>query len=172
MSDAAGSRALVIDDTAVEAGQDRDQGRPPWSLCHVPNGRGCGAEDAIRGDPAADRAVTAAARSCVGVRRRFVMRCSGKSQERCALIATNPIHLLCRGAPWLMVRGSWADPGQRTLTTTPRSLGMRSGCRFIWGMSVYRIETMLQLSAIAPLKRTASFPITRATIAPSDIWRR
>ncbi len=57
------------------------------------------------------------------------MRCSGKSQERCALIATNPIHLPFRGAPWLMVRGSWADPGQKTLSTTQKLRNLWSGRR-------------------------------------------
>ena len=35
---AEGGGALVIDDATGEAGQDWRQGRPPWSLCHVPIG--------------------------------------------------------------------------------------------------------------------------------------
>ncbi len=38
-----------------EAGQDRGQGRPPWSIRHVPTGRGCGAEGTISENPEPDR---------------------------------------------------------------------------------------------------------------------
>ena len=38
---AEGGGALVADDTKGEFGEDRDQGRSPWPLCHFPIGRGC-----------------------------------------------------------------------------------------------------------------------------------
>ena len=44
---AEGGRALVIDHAAGEAGQDRRQGCPPWSLCHVSIGRGGGVAGAV-----------------------------------------------------------------------------------------------------------------------------
>ena len=40
--------ALVADDTEREAGEDWRQGRSPWSLCHIPIGRGCGATKLVR----------------------------------------------------------------------------------------------------------------------------
>ena len=52
---AEGDRALVIDDAAGEAGQDRRQGREPRPLCHVPTGRGGGAEGTVPGYPEPDR---------------------------------------------------------------------------------------------------------------------
>ena len=48
---AEGGRALVLDHTQGEAGQDRCQGRQPWPLCHLPIGRGCGAEGAVPKNP-------------------------------------------------------------------------------------------------------------------------
>ena len=50
-----GGRALVADDAAREAGQDRRQGRAPRPLRGVPAGRGGGAAGAVRRDPAPDR---------------------------------------------------------------------------------------------------------------------
>ncbi len=44
---AEGGGALVADDATREAGEDRCQGRPPWSLCHFPIGGGCRAEKLV-----------------------------------------------------------------------------------------------------------------------------
>ena len=54
-SHAEGIGALVADHAAGEAGQDWSQGCPPWSLCHVPIGRGCRAEEPVSENPAPDR---------------------------------------------------------------------------------------------------------------------
>ena len=40
--------------TAREAGQDRGQGRQPRPLCHVPIGRGGGAEELVPENPEPD----------------------------------------------------------------------------------------------------------------------
>ena len=42
---------MVVDDATGEAGQDRRQGREPRPLCHVPTGRGGGAEGAVPRNP-------------------------------------------------------------------------------------------------------------------------
>ena len=52
---AEGGRALIIDDAAGEAGQDRRQGRPSWPVRHVPTGRGGGAEGTVPENPEPDR---------------------------------------------------------------------------------------------------------------------
>ena len=44
---AEGGGAPVADNTTGEAGEDWGQGRQPWSLCHVPDGRGCRAEKPV-----------------------------------------------------------------------------------------------------------------------------
>jgi len=52
---AEGGGTLVADHATGEAGQDRGQGRPPWSLCHLPIGRGCRAEGTVPENPEPDR---------------------------------------------------------------------------------------------------------------------
>jgi len=52
---ARGGQALVADEPAGEARQDRGQGRAPWPLRHLPDGRGRGTEGPVRGNLAADR---------------------------------------------------------------------------------------------------------------------
>ena len=52
---AGGGQAVVADEPAGEARQDRRQGRAPWPLRHLPDGRGRGAERIVPGNPAADR---------------------------------------------------------------------------------------------------------------------
>ena len=52
---AEGDRTLVSDHATGKAYQDRCQGRPPWPLCHVPTGRGGGAEGTVPENPAPDR---------------------------------------------------------------------------------------------------------------------
>jgi Transposase DDE domain group 1 len=51
---APGGRALVADDLAREAREDRRQGRAPWTLRRLPASRGGGAPSPVRRDPAAD----------------------------------------------------------------------------------------------------------------------
>ena len=53
-----------------------------------------------------------------------------KPRERCA--ATNPIHLPFRGAPWLMVRASWAILGKALPLEIAQSVANP-----IWGMPDY-----------------------------------
>ncbi len=51
---AEGGGALVIDDATGEVGEDRGQGRQPWSACHLPIGRGSGAEGTVPENPEPD----------------------------------------------------------------------------------------------------------------------
>jgi hypothetical protein len=64
--DAEGSGAVVADQPAREADQDRCQGRQPWPLCHVPDGRGRGVAADVRGNPVVDRPAAGAA--CTGMK--------------------------------------------------------------------------------------------------------
>ena len=50
-----GGGALVIDDATGEVGQDWRQGGEPRPVCHLPIGRGSGAEGTVPKNPAADR---------------------------------------------------------------------------------------------------------------------
>jgi hypothetical protein len=52
---AEGGGALVIDDAAGEAGQDRCESRAPWPVRHVPIGRGGGAQRTVPENPDPDR---------------------------------------------------------------------------------------------------------------------
>ena len=52
---AGGGQAVVADELQGKARQDRRQGRAPWPLRHLPDGRGRGAEEIVPGNPAADR---------------------------------------------------------------------------------------------------------------------
>ena len=52
---AGGGQAVVADEPEGEARQDRRQGRAPWPLRHLPDGRGRGAEGIVPGNLAADR---------------------------------------------------------------------------------------------------------------------
>src|SRR5712671_2543027 len=49
--DAQGGGAVVADQPAREADQDRREGRPPRPLRHIPNGRGRGAATDVSGNP-------------------------------------------------------------------------------------------------------------------------
>ena len=51
---AEGGRALVVDHAAGEAVEDRCQGCQPWPVCHVPIGRGGGAEGTVSENPEPD----------------------------------------------------------------------------------------------------------------------
>src|SRR5665648_962609 len=63
---AGGGQAVVADEPAGEARQDRRQGRAPWSLRHLPDGRGRGAEEIVPGNLAADRRTATKTGSSVG----------------------------------------------------------------------------------------------------------
>ena len=47
---AEGGRALDANHAAGKTGEDRSQGRPPWSLCHFPIGRGYRAPQPVPGN--------------------------------------------------------------------------------------------------------------------------
>jgi hypothetical protein len=80
--DAEDRGAVVVDQPAREADQDRRQGRQPRSLRHVPDGRGRGAAAEVCRNPVADRSVTSAARAgMTGDRDRYYRR----RRQRCAL---------------------------------------------------------------------------------------
>jgi len=53
--DAQDGGVVVADQPAREADQDRCQGRQPWPLRHLPNGRGRSVASDIPGNPVADR---------------------------------------------------------------------------------------------------------------------
>ena len=59
--------AMVADQPAREADQDRRQGRQPRPLRHLPDGRGRGAERTVRANPAADRRTATSTGSRVGL---------------------------------------------------------------------------------------------------------
>src|SRR5450830_961463 len=71
---AGGDRAVVADQPAGKTGEDRRQGRAPWPLRHLPDGRDRGAEGIVPEDSAADRGTTATATTSACVRRLMVMR--------------------------------------------------------------------------------------------------
>src|ERR1019366_1562694 len=71
---AGGDQAVVADQPAGKTRQNWSQGRAPWTLRHIPDGRGRGAEGIIPGDSAADRGTTATATTSACVRRPVVMR--------------------------------------------------------------------------------------------------
>src|SRR3984893_5256677 len=61
--DAEDGGAVVADEPAGEADQDRRQARQPWPLCHIPDGRGRSVAEDVRGNPDVDRSATSAARA-------------------------------------------------------------------------------------------------------------
>ena len=78
--------ALVADQPAREAHQDRREGGEPWPLRHLPDGRGRGATANVPGYSAAHRGTTAAAAARASVRRSLVMRSrapDGRSVSKC-----------------------------------------------------------------------------------------
>jgi hypothetical protein len=68
---AGGDQALVADQPAGETREDWCQGRAPWPLRHLPDGRGRGAEGIVPRDSAADRGTTTTATTSACVRRRW-----------------------------------------------------------------------------------------------------
>src|SRR5450756_239710 len=71
---AGGDQAVVADQPAGKTREDRRQGRAPWPLRHLPDGRGRGAEGIVPRDSAADRGTTTTATTSACVRRPMVMR--------------------------------------------------------------------------------------------------
>ena len=65
---------MVADQPAGKTRQNWSQGRAPWTLRHIPDGRGRGVEGIIPGDSAADRGTTATATTSACLRRPVVMR--------------------------------------------------------------------------------------------------
>jgi hypothetical protein len=63
---AAGGQAVVADEPAGKSREDRRQGRAPWPLGHLPDGRGRGAEGIVPGSLAADRRTATKTGSSVG----------------------------------------------------------------------------------------------------------
>src|SRR5665809_71413 len=57
---------VVADEPAGKTREDRRQGRAPWPLRHLPDGRGRGAEGIVPGNPAADRPTTTKTGPSVG----------------------------------------------------------------------------------------------------------
>ena len=60
-----GGQALVADLVAAKAGEDWSQDRRPRPVRHVPDGRGCSAEELVRRNPAADSSTPGAASTSV-----------------------------------------------------------------------------------------------------------
>src|SRR5262245_51963372 len=58
-------KAVIADQSAGEADQGRRQGRQPWPLRHVPNGRARRVAADVQGDPDAHCPVAGATRSCM-----------------------------------------------------------------------------------------------------------
>src|SRR5450756_1197930 len=82
---ARGGQAVVADQPAGKTREDRRQGRAPWPLRHLPDGRGRGAEGIVPEDSATDRGTTATATTSACVRRPMVMR-STAADGRLSLI--------------------------------------------------------------------------------------
>jgi hypothetical protein len=68
---AGGNQALVVDRPAGKTREDWCQGRAPWPLRYLPDGRGRGAEGIVPRDSAADRGTTTTATTSACVRRRW-----------------------------------------------------------------------------------------------------
>jgi hypothetical protein len=69
---------LDADDAAVEADQDRGQGRPPRQGHHVPAGGGGGVPGVVRSDPGADRSAASSIEPRVIVRRGWMRVASSR----------------------------------------------------------------------------------------------
>ena len=70
--DAGADQGLVTDESEGEAHQDRREGRQPWALCRVPDGRGRHSAKSVRRHPADDRGTAVAAGHIDSVKRSFV----------------------------------------------------------------------------------------------------
>jgi len=72
-----------MDKGATGSFQDRCEGRQPWPLCHVPDGRGTSVAADIPGNPVADRLGACTAHASM---RRAGGRCDREPRRRYALI--------------------------------------------------------------------------------------
>src|SRR5262249_5922197 len=72
--DAGADQGLVADESEGKADQDRREGREPWPLCRLPDGRGRHPTANVPGDSAAHRGTAAAATTSASMRRSTVMR--------------------------------------------------------------------------------------------------
>jgi hypothetical protein len=72
--DAGPDQGLVADDPEREAHQNWRDGRQPWPLRRIPDGRGRHPAKTVCRHPAADRGTAAAAGSHIDVKRLLVLR--------------------------------------------------------------------------------------------------
>ena len=90
--DAGADQGLVADDPEREAHQNRREGRPPWPLRRIPDGRGRHPAKSVCRHPAADRGTAAAAGSRIDVKRLLVLR-PIKNQRGEVRLDDNKIHI-------------------------------------------------------------------------------
>src|SRR5260370_7727586 len=96
-----GGQAVVANEPAGEAHQNRRQGRAPWPLRDLPDGRGRAAEGIVPGNPAADRWAATKASPSVSTGRADA---SSRRKERPLLPRKMPTppdltHLASHGTP-------------------------------------------------------------------------
>jgi len=132
---AGGDQAVVADEPAGESRQDRRQGRAPWPLRHLPDGRGRRAEGIVPGNLAADRRTATKTGSSVGTEGVGCVITTGgvclNDKEKGQIGGSNVV-------------GDAEDDGNAASTAqtasglrgTPPSAIVRAVPEFIWGMSV------------------------------------
>ena len=81
--DAGADQGLVADEFEGEAHQDRREGRQPWALCRVPDGRGRHPTASVRRHSAAHRGTSTATRSSACVKCSVVIAFEPNSRGRC-----------------------------------------------------------------------------------------
>src|ERR1700730_13127347 len=86
--DAGPDQGLVADQPEGEADQNRREGRQPWPLRRIPDGRGRHPAKPFCRHRAADRGTAAAAGSRIDVKRLIVLRPIKKPKERCVWMTT------------------------------------------------------------------------------------
>src|ERR1019366_8200698 len=79
---AGGDQAVVADQPAGKTRKNWSQGRAPWTLRHIPDGRGRGAEGIVPCDSAADRGTTATTTTTSACVRRSVIKRSRATDGR------------------------------------------------------------------------------------------
>ena len=104
---AGGRQTVVADQPQREARQDRRQDRDARPLCHVPDGRGRGAEGIVPGNPAADRSTAATTGS--SMRRSRKVDAADRQRKRCALRTRTRCHQR-PGKAWLRRVGRQSRP--------------------------------------------------------------
>jgi hypothetical protein len=65
---------IIVDESEGEAHQDRSEGRQPWALCRVPDGRGRHPTESVRRHSPAHLGTSTAASHINRVKHSFVMR--------------------------------------------------------------------------------------------------